>query len=499
MAFRRQIAQGVGWSTLASVLRQGFSFIGSIILARLLLPDEFGLVAIALTITNLLWVFGEFGLWQALMRWDGDIEVAANVTFILNFIISAFITLGVFLAAPFIAITFFDNAALIPILQILSFTVVLNAVERVPACLMEKALNFKARTQIELLSQLLYVIVSIILATIGFGVWALVGGIFAQTLSKLILTYRQTHFRFSWRFDFAVAKTLITFGQYLVYTAFIVSISRNIDQILVARFVDFEQVGFYTVSFTAGRIIMDMLKQSLGRTMLPAYSAVQDSTRKLQTLYQKSVQLSCFLVFILATLVIWVAPTVVPLLYSATWEPMVPYIYIWMVRSCLAATYFLTGHLLVVLQRPASLTWVSLMQIVVTVVGAYGLGPQFGGIGIALANTGSVFIAAIIMQFLAVKYAKLNYASIVDMLLKPIIVLVGSVFVGLIIRYYLPNSLISLGITVFTVAVVYAISSYLMIGKDLQTMMNFQSIRSLFIKWFVSECSIVARRAAYIW
>lgn len=430
MTFRRQIAQSVGWSTLASLLSQGFRFIGSIILARLLLPDEFGLIAIALTITNLLWTFGEFGLWQALMRWDGEVEVAANVTFMLNLITAILFTIVVYAAAPFISVAFFENVALIPILRALSFTLILNAIERVPACLMDRAFDFKQRTKIEAISQIIYLLVTVVLAYGGYGILALVCGIFAQTIIRVGLTFFAASFRPSLKFDKGVAKSLLLFGQHLVYTAVLVSFSRNIDQLLVATFVGMAEVGFYTVSLAFGRIFMELPKQAISRVMLPSYSALQNDLGKLGSLYLKSVRVSCLFIFVVAAGLIPTAHIIIPVLYGENWLPMVAYIYIWMVRLIIMGTYFLAGHILVVKARQSTLPWINAAQIGLTVIAALWLGQLWGGIGVAIANTLAVFVSALVHQVITLQTLNISHSRYLRTLLKPVLLALA---IGLIV------------------------------------------------------------------
>lgn len=468
MDFRTKVAQGIGWSAFASGIRQLFRFITSITLARLLLPDDFGLVAIALTIVNILWTFGEAGLWQALMRWDDDIELAANVAFILNLAISVLLTLLLYVTTPLIAISFFGNADLIPVIRILSVMFILNAIERVPACLMDKSFNFKVRTQIEAFAQVIYLITAVSLAYWGYGVWSLVGGIFAQIVVRISLTFWQSNFTLTWQFDKNIAKSLILFGQPLVYTALLVSVSTNIDQILVAKFVSLSEVGFYTVSFALSRIIMELPKEAIGRVMLPAYSAVQKDTKKLQALYLKSVQLSCLLVFVIAVGMASVAHLAIPLMYGPKWLPMIAYVYIWMIRLIFVSTYFLAGHMLVVLEKQTVLPWINVFQTGVTVIGAVLLGKSFGGLGVAIASTLAVVISAFMHHGITIKYLTISSLRLLDTLWRPTAVALGVGLIATTISTFVSPSYIGLFIVVLTGFLSYFLLLFLVFGKEIQ-------------------------------
>lgn len=467
--FRQQIIQGVGWSAFASGFRQLIRFISSIALARLLLPNDFGLVAIALTITNVLWTFGEFGLWQALMRWEENIALVTDITFILNLVSSSILTLILLFAAPLIALTFFQDPALIPIIRILSLTLILNALERVPACLLDKSFNFKIRTQIEAVAQIIYLVVAISLAWLGFGVWALVGGVFVQLLFRVTLTLRVSSFKIRWRFDWRIAKSLLLFGQPLVYTSVLVSLSQNLDQLLVARFVGLAEVGFYTVSFGLSRIIMELPKQAIARVMLPGYSALQSDLEKMATLYLKSVQISCLFVFVISAGLAAIAKLAIPLLYTDLWIGMIPYIYIWTIRVMIVVTYFLTGHILIAVKKQRTLPWINALQLGIVIIASIILGRPFGGLGIAAASTLAALISAFIHQRITLSALNISSFTFIGTLMKPLIIALGMGVVTVPLVSLVPSTFFGLGLTILAGFVIAVLLSALFLGVEIRS------------------------------
>ena len=192
MSFRTQVASSAAWAGASNIVIKMFSFVAvTLVLARLLDVADFGLVAVALLAINSIDLFREFGIASALIyRQDKeDEEISADVAYISLLVGGVFVYAAIYVTAPWVELFFKDAAGVTPVLRTLGLIVLINSFSQIPYTLLAKRLQFRAKAIPEIIGGLLNSIVAILLALLGFGVWALVAGYLTDAIVRTLLVW----------------------------------------------------------------------------------------------------------------------------------------------------------------------------------------------------------------------------------------------------------------------------------------------------------------------
>ncbi len=324
MSLRKQMISGLGWTFAQQFGTQGITFLVSIILARLLLPAEFGLIgmiALFMTIGNTLI---NAGLTTSLIRTkDADHEDYSTV-FMINLAGSMVVYLLLFVTAPLIA-DFFRQPQLTAIIRVYTIAFIINAFSSVQLTRLTKEMQFKTQLTVQIPSLVLSSVLGIYLAWTGHGVWALVWMYIAQAFLSAV----QLWFRTGWRPGFSFNKQKFryhfNFGYKLLLSGLIDAVYVNIYNLIIGRMYPAAQLGYYTRALNMRQLPVQNLATALNKVAFPALSKLQDDNEKLRRAYKQIMQQVIF----------WVAPTLIVLavmaeplfvlLFTEKWLPAVPY------------------------------------------------------------------------------------------------------------------------------------------------------------------------------
>lgn len=324
MSLRKQMISGLGWTFAQQFGTQGITFLVSIILARLLLPAEFGLIgmiALFMTIGNTLI---NAGLTTSLIRTkDADHEDYSTV-FMINLGGSMVVYLLLFVTAPLIA-DFFRQPQLTAIIRVYTIAFIINAFSSVQLTRLTKEMQFKTQLTVQIPSLVLSSALGIYLAWTGHGVWALVWMYIAQAFFSAVQLWFRTGWRPGFRFNKQKFRYHFNFGYKLLLSGLIDAVYVNIYNLIIGRMYPAAQLGFYTRALHMRQLPVQNLATALNKVTFPAFSKLQDDNEKLRRAYRQIMQQVIF----------WIAPTLVVLavmaeplfvvLFTEKWLPAVPY------------------------------------------------------------------------------------------------------------------------------------------------------------------------------
>lgn len=292
-SLKDKTVKGVGWSAIDNVAQKGIAFLVSIVLARLITPDEFGLLGIIAIFTSICETLIEGGFVTALIRKKDATEEDYNTVFILNLGLSLFLYLVIFFCAPLIA-AFFERVELVALVRVASLGMVVSAFALVQQARLTKRIDFKTQTRITLSSSVFSGVVGVVMALLGFGVWSLV----AQQLSKYLLrTLRLWSFnrwKPSWSFSKRSAKELFGFGWKIMLSGVINSLWGDLYQVIVARFYSPATLGQYSRAKTFSSLFSGNLTSVVQRVTYPALSGIQDDKQSLIRAYRRIIKTTMF-------------------------------------------------------------------------------------------------------------------------------------------------------------------------------------------------------------
>jgi O-antigen/teichoic acid export membrane protein len=381
---------GILWVFADKLGSSSINFVITIVLARLLLPEDFGLVAMVMIFFELSSVFVESGFSTALIREKEISEVDKSTTFIFNFLASLILYAVLFFCAPLIA-AFFDQQALVWIVRVMGLNLIIGATAIVQRSTLTQQIDFKTQTKARFLAVVLSGVGGVAFALLGFGVWALVVRIGLMGLMEVISLWRLNPWKPSFVFSKQSFRKLFGFGSNILFAALLDKFFSHAHKLLIGKFFTAAALGFYTQAGTFSYMVINTLFQTMQRVTYPVLSKLQDDLKELKEGYRKILKLSSFVIFPAMVLLGVMAEPVIIVTVGEKWRPAVPFLQL----LCLSgATYHFSSinlNMLLVLGRSdLSLRLEVIKKIVIAISIIVGL--QFGLYGLVISEVVASYI-----------------------------------------------------------------------------------------------------------
>ncbi|MDH5934467.1 lipopolysaccharide biosynthesis protein [Vibrio splendidus] len=320
------------WDFLGKLATQGTGFIVTIFLARLLEPSDFGLIAMLMVVVGVAQVFTDVGLGGALIQRRKLLEVHYSSVFYFNISIGTLLTCITFFSAKFIA-DFYDDQALIPLMQAISFLFIINSFSSVQAIRLRKQLNYALLTKVSFVSSLLSGIVGVILAFNGAGVWSLVAQVISQGLFYNLMLWKVTDWLPSLSFSFKALKQLWGFGFRMFLVGLIEAVSTKLDFLIIGKLFPVSTLGYFQRAKSLNALVIQYTSGSLMSVLFPLLSQVQSDLFRLREIIIQCLNILTFTVFILIGCLYLSSEEVIVFLFSDKWLPSVPYVELLMISA----------------------------------------------------------------------------------------------------------------------------------------------------------------------
>jgi O-antigen/teichoic acid export membrane protein len=317
-SLKNKTVKGTIWSTIETISRYGISFVVGIILARLLTPNEYSLIGILTIFINLFNVIVDGGFTNAIIRKQNATDIDFCTVFYINLAVSAFLSLLLFLSAPFIA-SYFYREELIALTRVMSVSVLINGLAIVQKAKLTKAIDFKTQTQISLTASIISGIVGITLAVLGCGVWALVWQYLSQLSLNTILLWIFNKWYPKLLFSWQSFKDLWNFGWKLLASSILDSISTETTNAVVGKYYNPATLGLYTRAKQFADVFSGNLTTVVQRVSYPVLSTIQDDAVRLKEAYRRVIRVTCLPTFILMLSLAAVAKPMILVLLGKQW------------------------------------------------------------------------------------------------------------------------------------------------------------------------------------
>jgi O-antigen/teichoic acid export membrane protein len=321
---KQKALSGVLWTGLQQFSTQGISFIVSIILARLLLPEEFGLIAMIGVFMGIGAMLMQAGLGSSLIRTDHPTQEDYSTVFFFNLAGSVFMYLLIFLAAPYIA-AFYQQEILIEIIRWYGSIFIINAFALVQTTRLTKLLDFKTQLQVSIPATIFSGIVGVSLAYLGYGVWSLVVMAIAQAFASALQLWIVAKWQPTWVFNKQKFQYHFNYGYKLTLSGLLDTLFNNAYVLLIGKFFAPAQVGFYNRADTLKQLPVGNIGAILGKVTFPLFAAIKNDDIRLKNVYKKMMQVVVFLVAIVLLLMAALAEPLFRFLFTEKWLPAVPY------------------------------------------------------------------------------------------------------------------------------------------------------------------------------
>ena len=358
LAMRRQApaslsgsaARGVLWTGTGQVLRQLVQIGTSLVLVRLLVPEDFGLIGMAMFFIGIGQLLADFGMGAAIMHSRTDDQVILSSCFWLNVVVAAGLAAVLLVAAPLIG-DFYKRSDLVPIVAALALNLLLSGLLVVPAALLTRDMRFAVLARSQVLGSLVGAAAAIVMAWRGFGAWALVAQPLcgaAATLSACTFAARwYPSFQFSWR----KVEPLARFSAALLGTNLIGYMNRNADSLLVGRVLGAGPLGYYSMAIQLMLYPLQQVSSVFVRVLIPTLIHLQEDLPRLRAAYLKAVGCIALATFPIMGGLFAVADDFVKVVFGPTWTEMTPLVEIlaWVgmfqsVGTTVGTLYLATGN-----------------------------------------------------------------------------------------------------------------------------------------------------------
>lgn len=322
---KSKVLSSIFWKLMERGGTQGIQFIVQIVLARMLLPEEYGIIAligIFITIAN---VFVQSGLNTALIQKKDANETDFSSVFYLSLFIACSLYVILFFAAPLIG-DFFKEPRLISVLRVLSLTLFFGAFNSIQNAVIARKMQFKKLFFSSFGAILISGSVGIIMAYSAFGVWALVGQQITNQLTITIILWFIVKWRPHLLFSVERVRRLFSYGWKLLVSSLIETLYMNLRNIIIGKMYNPKMLGFYNTGDQFPSVIVSNINGSIQSVMLPALSSQQDNITRVKDMVRRSIVTSSFFVFPMMVVLAAIAEPLVKILLTDKWLPCVPFL-----------------------------------------------------------------------------------------------------------------------------------------------------------------------------
>ena len=334
-SLKSKTVKGMGWSALENVTRMGVTFVVSIILARLLSPEEYGLIGILTIFIALFNAIVDSGFTNALIRKQNATDTDYSTAFYTNLVLSVVLATVLFFCAKPIAV-FFERSELVSLTQVMSSVVVINAFTIVQRARTTKAIDFKTLTKITFISSIGSGSIGIAMAYMQYGVWALVAQQISNQLFSAVLFWIYNRWIPKLVFNWISFKEMWSFGSKLLVSGLIDTTWKEIYQVVIGKCYSPATLGLYTRAKQFADLCSSNITSVVQRVSYPVLSSIQDDKQRLKLAYKKVIKTTMLPTFVLMMGMSACAKPMIHVLIGEEWLKCVPMLQI----ICICGTLY---------------------------------------------------------------------------------------------------------------------------------------------------------------
>jgi len=450
--------KGLKWSSIARFGRQLIQYVTTLILALLLSPEDFGLIAIAFVIIGFLDIFKDLGTSSALIYIDSPSRMLLSSIFWINIFFGIAISVLIFLTAPLVA-DFFSNVKATSVLKVLSISFAISSFGIVQKALLEREYKFDLLARSELLSVFGGSIIGITLAFLGYGVWSLVFQALVSVSLLTIFLWLSGKWKPDLQFSLQEIKTVFGYSinllGYNVFNYFV----RNMDYLLIGKYLGERELGHYYIAYKIMLYPVQNISLVISRVMFPIYSRIKEDNSRFRKIYMQVAAAIALITFPLMAIVMGTSDIFTSVFFQAKWNTnlltllLVLLAPVGMIQS-IATT---TGS---IYQAKGKTDWMFRWGVFTgfVMVGGFVIGLNWGVIGIAVSYLITTLLLlypvfAIPFKLIELRFGNFinNFSSIAIICLTLLVLIIGLKYIlsGALIDVYVLVILILCGLATY--------------------------------------------------
>lgn len=323
--YKKSSVHGVKWTGSVEIITRIFNFIITLVLARLLTPHEFGLIALALVGVKFIQLVVDFGVSSAIVQKPQISKQHYNTTFTVITFASFFISLVFIFQSEKVA-SLIGNSDIASLLQLLSLVIILNGLNVVPRAYLIRELNFKKIAIAEFLSVVNYGIVTVITAFLLRSVWCFVFGLIAEQLSLMLVLWRFSHFKPRLNVNWGCMKDLYYFSSIVFGTGMMNFFNLNIFQILINKFYGSVSLGLFSLAFTIIDLPTQRIAKNFMKVMYPILSKLHQNRHDYEKIFINYMVIIVLIILPFYILLYHLSEPLILIFYGARWSGAIPLI-----------------------------------------------------------------------------------------------------------------------------------------------------------------------------
>lgn len=328
---REKVLTGFAWRFLERFGAQAVSLIVSIVLARLLVPEVYGTVALIMVFTNILQVFIDAGFGTALVQKKDADNLDFSTVFYFNLVVCAVLYGVMFFVAPLIA-NFYSNSDLTVLIRVISLTLLISGVKNVQQAYVSRHMMFKKFFFSTLGGTIVAGAVGIFMAYKGYGVWALVAQYLVNALIDTIVLWIVVKWRPEWKFSFKRLKSLFSYGWKLLVSKLFDKTMTEVRSLIIGKKYSSSDLAYYNRGETYPNMLISNVDTALDSVLLPSMSKEQDDPKRVKEMARKSIRISSYIIVPAMVGFALIAEPLVRIVLTEKWLPCVFFIQIFCIN-----------------------------------------------------------------------------------------------------------------------------------------------------------------------
>lgn len=458
------------WSFFETFGSQAIQFIIGVYLARLLSPEDYGLVGVLSVFTGIAGVLIDSGFKTSIIRTKDVTDKDCSTIFFTNLVVGLFISLLFFISSGYIA-SYFSRPELVNIVKVFAFIPLINGIGLIHSALIIKKLKFKLNAKISLISNLISGFISICLAINGFSYWALVYKALLMAFIYNILLWFFNDWKPTLTFSFSVLKKHFQFGSKLLLTGAIDTFFENIYSFIFGKFFSLKDLGFFTRGKGYSDLVTTAMSTAIQKVSTPLISSKSTNEEETFNLYSRLLSMSTLLIFCSNALLFSIAEPLIVFLLGVKWLPSIPYLQILSLSGMIYSILNSNSSYFEVMGRSDLILKYSLISRPLQ-IGILIITVQFNSITIAYGVLAHYLISSVISLLIVKSVSGKNISVLINPILKPLFIALA---IGIIV--FMTGKLLYLQIPVIFVILIQTTEALLIA----LTLMELLKVKELLI------------------
>jgi len=451
----KKVVRGGMWVFALRFTNRGLGLVRTVILARLLAPEDFGLLGIAMLAITTLETFSQTGFQAALIQKKENVNSYLDTAWTVSAVRSVLLFVILFFSAPLVA-TFFNSPQATLVIKVIAVSTLLSGFRNIGILFFQKELEFNKQFTYEFSAALTDLAISISLAFILRNVWALVWGGLAGHFIRFIMSYLLHPYHPRIRFEKEKFKDLFGFGRWILGSSILGFLIVQGDDIFVGKMLGVTALGLYQMAYLISNLPATEITHVISQVTFPVYSKFQDDIQRLREAYLDVLKLTAFVSIPMAGGIFILAPEFTQIFLGTKWLPMVPAMQILVLAGLVRSIVATTGPVFVAVGKPKIETRWQIVRFSVLIVLIYPFTIKWGMLGMSIVVLLSIFISSIGFSFMIIRVIRCGFKDFSKLIVLPLAN--GIIMVSAIVA--LKSYISTVGISIFFLLVAVCILIY---------------------------------------